>query len=49
VTGKERRLNIEVEVALFRITQEALHNIEHHARPTRALVTLNLGNSEVKI
>lgn len=30
--GEPRRLPAETELALFRITQEALNNVEHHAR-----------------
>jgi signal transduction histidine kinase len=40
VTGEPRRLESAVELALFRIAQEALHNIEKHAEATSASVQL---------
>lgn len=41
ITGTEKRLSPAVELALFRITQEALSNIERHAAATRVDVTLD--------
>jgi signal transduction histidine kinase len=49
VLGKEIRLPIDIEVGLFRVTQEALRNIEYHASPTRVWVTLIFGQKEAKI
>ena len=40
LSGRERRLKSEVELALYRITQEALNNINRHAKATRASVEL---------
>ncbi|MDE3094490.1 MAG: hypothetical protein KGK07_00630 [Chloroflexota bacterium] len=40
VSGTPRRLGSAAEVALFRIAQEALHNVEKHAQATRATVKL---------
>ena len=40
VTGEPRRLGAAAELALFRIAQEALHNIEKHAGATSATVHL---------
>jgi signal transduction histidine kinase len=40
IRGDERRLDPEAELALFRIAQEALHNVERHAAAQR--VTLEL-------
>lgn len=36
--GQERRLQPEVEMALYRITQEALNNVVRHAHATKAWV-----------
>lgn len=38
--GESARLGRDVELALFRIAQEALHNVERHAQATSAAVTL---------
>jgi signal transduction histidine kinase len=40
VSGPESRLPTEVEMALYRISQEALHNIYKHAQTDRATVQL---------
>lgn len=40
ITGKERRLPDAVEVACFRLIQEALHNVRVHAKAGRAVVRL---------
>jgi signal transduction histidine kinase len=41
VTGAARRLSPSVELALFRIAQEAISNIERHARASRVAVGLD--------
>jgi len=41
VTGSERRLEPSVELALFRIAQEAISNIERHAAARRVAVGLD--------
>ena len=41
VTGRERRLPAPVELALFRIAQEAITNIEHHASAAHVAVGLS--------
>lgn len=38
----ERKLAPDVQVALYRITQEALNNVVKHSRATQAVVTLRL-------
>ena len=38
ITGAERRLPISVELALFRVAQEAISNAEFHAEPERVAV-----------
>ena len=41
--GGERRFTSEAETGLFRITQEALRNVERHAAAQHVLVELTLG------
>jgi PAS domain S-box-containing protein len=41
----QRKLPADAQVALYRITQEALNNIVKHSRATQAMVTLRLGDS----
>ena len=41
VTGTERRLSPTVELALFRIAQEAISNVERHAAARRVAVGMN--------
>jgi signal transduction histidine kinase len=48
VTG-DRQLPSAVTVALYRVAQEALHNIEHHSRAGAAWVTLDLGSPVVRL
>jgi signal transduction histidine kinase len=38
--GDRQRLNPEQELVIFRVAQEALHNIEHHAQATRVVARL---------
>ena len=47
--GRPRRLDSSVEVAVYRIVQEALRNVERHAGARRAAVRLALGESEVRV
>lgn len=49
VSGTPRRLASAVEVALFRIAQEALHNVEKHAQATRATVQLAFSSESVRL
>ncbi len=49
VTGEVLRLPPATELALFRITQEALSNVERHASPRRADVRLAFREDEVAI
>jgi two-component system sensor histidine kinase UhpB len=45
--GSEQRLSPKVELALYRIAQEALNNIAHHAKASHASVSLNFMPAEV--
>lgn len=45
VMGAERRLPEEVELVLFRITQEALRNVWRHSQATTAEITLQFDES----
>ena len=49
VTGSERRLPEAAELALFRIAQEAITNVEHHARAERVTVTVEFGESGLRL
>ena len=47
--GQERRLEPHVEVAAFRIVQEALQNVSHHAKANKARVVLDLDGDGINI
>jgi two-component system, NarL family, sensor histidine kinase DegS len=47
--GIERRLPEEVELLLFRITQEALSNIRRHSQATEANVTVEFDDRQITI
>jgi signal transduction histidine kinase len=47
-SGKERRLPRETELALYRIAQEALSNVVHHAKAKHADIQL-LFNDQIKL
>lgn len=46
--GHERRLSHEVELALYRIAQEALNNVVHHAKAKRAAIHITF-DKEIKL
>lgn len=48
VKGEYKRLNEDVETALFRVSQEALSNVLRHSRATKAKITLEF-NKLLKI
>ena len=48
-TGTERRLPDPTEIAIFRITQEALNNITRHSEATKAEVQLSYGEKMVEL
>ena len=47
-SGKERRLSREVELALYRIAQEALNNVVHHAKAKHANIQIAF-DKEIKL
>ena len=49
VVGAERRLVPHIELAIFRIVQEALRNIEKHAEASKVEVEIELGKDKVKV
>lgn len=49
VRGQDRPLPATVELNAFRIVQEALTNILKHAGPTEATVTLDYGDSDLRV
>jgi two-component system sensor histidine kinase DegS len=49
VTGVERRLPTEVELVLFRITQEALRNTWKHAQATLAEITVEFAEGKTRV
>jgi signal transduction histidine kinase len=49
INGEERELPSEVQLVIFRITQEALNNIKRHSGATEAAVTMEFANDSLKI
>ena len=49
MTGEERDLPPQVEIALFRVAQEAITNIAKHAGAHHALVNVDFGRSAITI
>jgi signal transduction histidine kinase len=48
-TGQEQRLGRDVELALYRIAQEALSNVIRHAQASRATINLNFNEREINL
>ena len=48
-SGEEQRLTHEVELALYRIAQEALSNVVHHANANSALLSIHFGKDEIRL
>ena len=49
LTGVERRLPPDIEVGIFRMAQEALWNIEHHARASNVSVIIAFNEHDVML
>lgn len=47
--GRPRRLDPEVELALYRIAEEALHNAQRHARASRIDITVRFDPASVRM
>lgn len=49
VVGEERRLPPDLEVGMFRIAQEALSNVAHHAGATSVVIMVTFADKEVTL
>ncbi|MFA4837751.1 MAG: sensor histidine kinase, partial [Dehalococcoidia bacterium] len=49
IVGEERRLSTNIELSLYRIAQEAISNIQRHAKASTAKVTLTFGKDKVSL
>jgi signal transduction histidine kinase len=49
VSGEERRLAPHVELAIFRIVQEALRNVEKHASATQVDINIEYADGKINI
>jgi signal transduction histidine kinase len=45
----DRKVEADVQVALYRIAQEALNNVAKHAQATRVTLTLRLSDEQVDL
>lgn len=49
IRGQDRRLSAEVEMAVYRLVQEGLSNISHHAEASRAEIGLDFGKDRLEV
>jgi two-component system sensor histidine kinase UhpB len=49
IKGKSRRLTSDIELVLFRIAQEAINNIQKHARATKAQIIIEYYPEKVRL
>jgi signal transduction histidine kinase len=49
IAGEQRRLSPEVELELYRIVQEALHNVRWHAQASQVTIAIEFGQDRVRI
>jgi len=49
IIGTERRVSEDIELVLFRITQEALRNVWRHSKATKAEITVEFKATKIRI
>lgn len=49
LVGQEQELPAEIGTSVFRITQEALRNVERHSRASRVLVTVTFSERQIAL
>jgi len=49
IRGDDRKLNLETEVIIFRIVQEALNNIRRHSGATKAVVVFEFAPDTIRL
>ncbi len=49
IIGTERRVSEDIELVLFRITQEALRNVWRHSKATKAEITVEFKPTKIRI
>jgi signal transduction histidine kinase len=49
VSANKRRLSPDVELALFRIVQEALNNVKRHAEASNVVIDVDFSDSKVRV